>query len=173
MGVASFPVISGAQVLAGGDSTAKHEPGTIMGYRSATDQWCLAEYVQADNAGWDKGDVTVVNLATLKQYSVRAASVADEGAPMAGIALATCASQKFSWIAIQGYVETVALSHTAASGEYLMISGSTGEQLTPNKASVFNAGTHGSSSMFVVVAVAKTAIATGTGSVQICGCWGV
>lgn len=172
MGVTAFPVVSGAQVIAGGDSTAKTDLGAIMAYRSATDQWALVQYVQADNNGWSQGEVTVTNFATLKQYSVKKAATGDEGAPMSGIGLATCASQKFSFIAIGGYVEKADLSLTAASGEYIKISGSTAGKLTVENASVFNAGTQGNASMFVVVAIARTAFATGVGSISIRGIWG-
>jgi len=172
VGITAFPVISGAQVVAGGDSSAKHEPGTIMAYRSATDQWAWAEYVQLDNSGISQGEAAVWNFATLKQYSVKKAATTDEGAPMVGLALATIASQKFGFVAIGGYVEKADLSHTAASGEYLCISGSTAGKITPNKASAFNLATQGNASQFMVVAIARTAISTGVGSVSICGVWG-
>lgn len=172
MGITAFPVVSGAVVVAGGDSTAKHEAGTIMAYRSVTDQWCLAQYLQLDNNGISQGEVGVVNFATLKQYSVKKAATADRGAPMVGIALATIASQKYGFFAIQGYVEKADLSQTVASGEYLMISGSTAGKLTSDAASVFNSGTQGNASAFMIVAVGRTAFATGVGSVSICGLWG-
>lgn len=172
MGMTAFPVVSGAQVVAGGDSSAKHEPGTILAYRSVTDQWALAQYLQMANTGLSQGEVGVVNFATLKQYSVKPAATTDGGAPMAGIALATIASQKFGFLAIQGYVEKADLSHTAASGEYLCLSGSTAAKLTPDRASVVNAGTLNTSAL-VILAIARTAIATGVGSVTICGTWGV
>lgn len=173
MPVTAFPVVSGAvATLAGGDTDAKHVPGTIMAYRSVTDQWAIVEYVQLNNDGISQGEVAVWNFATLKQYSVKKAATGDEGIPMVGIALATIASQKFGFVAIAGYVEKADLSHTAASGEFLTISGSTAGKLSPDLASVFNAGTQGNASAFVVVAIARTAISTGVGSVSICGVWG-
>ena len=173
MAISTFPVVAGAQIVDVGDTTAKMEPGTICAYRSGTDQWAVLQYVQIDATAVKKGAALVQNFATLKQYSVKAAATADAGTPLAGVAMASTGAAKYGWMAIHGWVETVELSHTAASGEYLMISGSTAAMLTPDKASVFNAGTHGSSSMFMVVAVARTAIATGTGSITINHWWGV
>ena len=173
MAITTFPVISGAQIVDAGDTDAKMEPGTVVTYRSG-DQWSVLQYVKnAQAAAIKKGAPMVTDFATLKQYIVRAAGTADAGTPLGGIAMASLGASKYGFIAIHGWVETAELSHTAASGEYLMISGSTAAMLTPDKASVFNAGTHGSSSMFMVVAVARTAIATGTGSITINHWWGV
>lgn len=174
MGITAFPVVSGASVNVGsnGDSTSKHEPGTILAMRSATDQWSLVEYVQLDNNGCAQGDALVKNFATLKSYSVMKGATSDGGAPIRGIALATIASQRFGFAAIGGYVEKITVSHTTASGEYLRLSGSTAGQLTPDMASVFNAGTQGSSSMFLVVAVSHGIIATSAmGSGTLIGVW--
>ena len=175
VGVTAFPIVSGAQVTAGGDTTAKHEPGTIMAYRSATDQWALVEYVQAGNNIISRYLAAVTNLATLKQYSVDLAGTGDRGgANFRGIALATIASQKFGFVAIGGYVEFAFVSETTASGEYLTMSGSTAGQLTPDRASVFNNGTQGNASAFVVVAYSKAAYATtatAAGSIQLIGVW--
>lgn len=178
MGVTSFPVVSGAQVVAGGDATAKMELGTIIAMRTVTDQWSLVEYVQLDNNGVSNGEVLVTNFATLKQYSVAKAAVGDFGVPgvFRGIAAATIASQKFGFMYIGGYVEKADVSHTAASTEGLTISGSTAGKLTPDKASSYWGATVGLSSTTGtapwIFAIAKTAIATGLGSVQICGIWG-
>lgn len=175
MGVASFPVVSGSQVVGGGDSTAKMEPGTIMAYRSATDQWSLVEYVQAGNNVINRYRACVTNHATLKQYSVELAAAADRGgANFRGIALATIASQKYGFVVIGGYVENAAISEGVASAEYLTMSGSTAGELTPDRASVFNAGTHGNASAFVVIGLAKSAVATTsatTASIQLIGVW--
>lgn len=173
MGVTAFPVVSGAQVVGGGDASAKHEPGTIMAYRSATDQWSLVEYVQAGNNVINRYLGCVTNLATLKQYSVELAATGDRGgANFRGIALATIASQRFGFVAIGGYVENALVSQTTASGEYLCMGGSTAGQLTPNRASVFNAGTQGNVSAFVVLAMAKGIYASGAaGSIQLIGVW--
>lgn len=175
MGLTTFPVVAGAQfAVSMGDSSAKHEPGTILAVRTQTDQWSLVQYVQNGNTVLNQGEVAMINYATLKQYNITPAAAADQGAPlMGGIAAATIGSLRFGYIYIKGYVEKADLSHTAASGEYLQISGSTAAKLTPNGASVFNAGTFGSSSAFTVVAVARTAIATGIGSITLVGCWGV
>lgn len=169
-GTYPFPLFSNTQVEAT-SSGAVFEPGMIVAVRNGTN-WSLARYVVMDNTGCSQGDALVNNFATLAQHNVKAAAVGDEGAPIAGIACATLGSLKYGWAYIYGYVEKADLSHTAASGEYLMVGASTAGKLTPNKASVFNAGTFGSSSAFVVVAVARTAIATGVGSISLCGMWG-
>lgn len=169
----TFPVVGGTGVHAvgvGGDTDAKHPPGTIQVLRTG-DQFTVAQYLQLDNNGISQGEVAVVNFATLKQYSCKKAATSDSGAPMVGIALATVSSQKFGWFAIGGYCEKADLSHTAASGEYLRISGSTAGKLTPDIASVFNGATVNTSG-YLIVAVSKAALATGVGSVAICGMWG-
>lgn len=171
MGVTAFPVVSGAQVTAN-DSTAKMEPGTVMAVRTQTDQWSVVEYVQLDNNGVSQGEVLINNFATLKQYSVAKAATGDVGAPIRGIAAATIASQYFGFMYIGGYVEKADLSQTAASGEYLQVGGSVAGKLTSDKASAFNSGTQGNVSAFVVVAQARTAIATGIGSISLMGMWG-
>lgn len=176
MGINSFPIVSGAQVTPGGDTTAKHEPGTVLAYRSGTDQWSLVQYVQAGNNVIGRYLACVTNHATLKQYSVRLPATADGGAPIRGIALATIASQCFGYVAIAGYVEYAYQSFTAASGEYLQLSASTAGQLSAYRAStyfqVIQSGHLGTTP--VVVAVAKGAMATTAtvaGSVQLIGIW--
>lgn len=174
MALTTFPIVAGAQIVTGGDTDAKHEPGTICAYRANTDHWALVQYIHNGNTVASQGEALVCNFATLKQYNVTPAAVTDGGAPLGGIAMATIGSLKYGWMAIHGWVEKADLSHTAASGEYLMISGSTAAKLTPNVASVFNAATLGSTaSAFVVVGVARTAIATGVGSITLLGVWGV
>lgn len=172
---ASFGVISGRSVSETWDPTdtqgQRHELGTILASKNG-DQWSLVQCVQLDNSGCSQGEALVMNLATLKQYSVSKAATTDEGAPPAGIAAATIASQRCGWMYIAGYVEKADLSHTAASGEYLTISGSTAGKLSPDAASCFNLGTQGNASAFVVCGRARTAIATGVGSISICGVWG-
>lgn len=177
MGLTTFGVVSPGTITDTWDPTstvtgARGEPGQIFVHKDTSGNFSLVEIVQLDNNGCSQGEVLVTNFATLKSYSVAKAATADEGAPMRGIAAATIASQKVGYMYIGGYVEKADLSHTAASGEYLMISGSTAGKLTPNKASVFNAGTQGNASQFQVVAVARTAIGTGVGSVSILGVWG-
>ena len=175
MGITTFPIVSGAQVVAGGDSTAKQDLGTMMAYRSATDQWALVQYVQAGNNAINRYLAAVTNHATLKQYSVELAATGDRGgANFRGIALATIASQKFGFLAIAGYVENALLSATTASAEYLCLSGSTAGQLTSNRASAFNNGTQGNVSAFMVVAISKGAPASNNvaASIQLIGFWG-
>lgn len=167
-----LPVLDSSQVaFSGGDTAAVFEPGIIVAVRNGSN-WALAEYVQNGNTVISQGEVCMNNYATLAQFRVTPGVAGDEGCPIRGIAAGTIGSLKFGWMFIQGYVEKADLSHTAASGEYLMVSGSTAAKLTPNKASVFNAGTFGSSSAFCVVAVARTAIATGVGSISLMGMWG-
>lgn len=173
MALTTFGVVAGAQIVSMGDTDAKHEPGTIMAYRAGTDQWALVQYVHNGNTVLNQGEAAVCNFATLKQYNITPAATSDEGAPLGGIAMATIGSLKYGWMAIHGWVEKIDFSHTIASGEYFIISGSTAAKLSPHRASVFNAGTHGSSSAFQVVGVARTAIATGVGSGTILGVWGV
>lgn len=173
MALTTFPIVAGSQVVSMGDASAKHEPGTICAFRSGTDQWCVAQYVQNGNTVINQGEAAVPNYATLKQYNVTQSATADDGAPIGGIALATIGSLRFGWMAIHGWVEKIDFSKTIASGEYFKVSGSTAGKLSPVKASVFNAGTQGSSSMFMVVGAARTAIATGIGSGMLLGFWGV
>lgn len=174
MAISTFGVVSGAQIVSMGDATAKHEPGTVLAYRAGTDQWAIIQYVQNGNTVINQGEAAIPNYATLKQYNVTQAGTADGGAPLGGIALATIGSLRFGWMAIHGWVEKIDFSHTIASGEYFIISGSTAGKLSPNFASVFNSGTLGTTaSSFQVVGVARTAIATGVGSGMILGWWGV
>lgn len=174
MAMSTFPIVSGAQIVSLGDTSAKHEPGTIMAYRNpTTGGWALAQYVVNGNVTLNQGEVAMHNSATLSSGGVLAAVAGDEGAPLGGIAAATIASLKYGWIFIHGYVEKADLSHTAAAGEYLTVSGSTAAKLTPHRASVFNAGTQGSVSAFMVCGVSRAALATGVGSITLLGCWGV
>ena len=171
----TFPVVSGAQI-SGNDTTANHEPGSIHVYRNGN-QFALVEYVQLDNNGVSQGEVLITNFATLKQFSVAKAGTGDAFSPhFRGLAAASIASQRFGFMYIGGYVENADLSHTAASAELLTISASTAGKLTPHNASSFWAATLGVSSALgtapFVFAVAKSAIATGLGSVQILGVWG-
>lgn len=149
-------------------------PGQVVVHRSGTNraQVALAKWVLLDNNGCSQGEVLVRNLASTVESSVAKAATADEGGLPCGVAAATIASNKYGFAIISGYVEKADLSETAASGEYLMISGSTAGKLTPNKGSVYNLGTQGNASQFGVFAVARTAIATGVGSIQILGVWG-
>lgn len=174
MGLTSFPVVGAGTITDTWDPTTnpREELGSIRLYRDSAGNESIVKVVQLDNAGCSQGEALVTNFATLKNYSVSKASTVDMGAPIRGIACATIASQKAGYMYIGGYCEKADLSHTAASGEYLMISGSTAGKLTPNIASCFNLGTLGNSSQIGVVAVARTAIGTGVGSVSILGMWG-
>ncbi len=174
MGIMSFPVVGPGSITDTWDPTtnARGEPGQILLMKNAAGECSVVEIVQLDNAGCSQGEVLVQNFATLKGYSVSKASTTDKGGLMKGIAAATIASQKCGYAIIGGYVEKADLSFTAASGEYLKISGSTAGKLSAHTASCFNSGTQGNATAFVVVAIARTAISTGVGSVQILGLWG-
>lgn len=173
-----FPVLRGTQVETTGTAPV-FEPGTIFAVRNATTGfWSLAKYVQLGTQGVSQGEVCVTNYATLSNDSVRQSVAATDGrAPhLRGIAAATIATNSYGFMYIGGYVEKADLSHTAASGELLCISGSTAGKLTPDGASSFWAATVGVSSALgsapFAFAVARTAIATGVGSVSILGVWG-
>lgn len=165
-----FPVLKNSQIEQA-DSAALYEPGMIIVVKNG-DNWSLASYVELSNDGCSQGEALVANYATLGSFRVAKAGTGDRGIPMKGVAAATIASQKFGWMYIQGYVEKADLSETPASGEFLMISGSTAGKLTPNAASVFQSGTQGNASAFVVVARANAAFATGVGSISLVGVWG-
>lgn len=173
---ANFGIVSHGALTDTWDPTTldgnRAEPGNIFACRTSTDQWSLVQAVQLDNNGCSQGEVLIRNFATLKQYSVSKSTTTMQGAPMVGIACATIASQRCGWMYIGGYVEKADLSFTAASGEFLQISGSTAGKLTAKTASTFNTATNGNSSQIMVIAQARTAIATGIGSVSIVGVWG-
>lgn len=173
---ANFGIVSHGALTDTWDPTAtdgnRAEPGSIFACRTQTDQWSLVQVVQLDNNGCSQGEALIRNFATMKQYSVSKSTTTSQGQPMVGLAAATIASQKCGYAYIGGYVEKADLSFTAASGEFLQISGSTAGKLTAKTASVFNTVTNGNSSQFMVVAQARTAIATGIGSVSIVGVWG-
>jgi hypothetical protein len=174
MGLMSFSVVGPGSITDTWDPTtnARGEPGQILFMKNSSGEVSIVEIVQLDNAGCSQGEALVQNHATLKGYSVRVSATTDEGAPMKGVAAATIASQKCGYMIIGGYVEKMDLSHTAASGEYICISGSTAAKFTVNKASCFNLGTLGNASQVIPVAVARGAFATGVGSAQILGIWG-
>lgn len=155
-----FPVLRGAQVEAN-NSAQVFEPGTIFAVRnSTTGFWSLAKYVQV-TGGCSQGEVLVTNFATLSNDSVEKASTDDMySRPFRGIAAATVTDEYFGFMYIGGYVEKADVSMTTASADFLSISGSTAGKLTPLQASPH------------VFAVARTAIATGVGSVSLIGLWG-
>ena len=170
----SFPVVGPGSLTDTWDPTTnpRGELGQILFHKNSAGEWSIVEIVQLDNNGCSQGEALVQNHATLKGYSVRPSATTDEGAPMKGVAAATIASQKAGYAIIGGYCEKMDFSHTAASGEYICIGGSTAAKFTPNKASCFNLGTLGNASQVIPVAVARAAIATGVGSAQILGIWG-
>lgn len=174
MGLTSFGVVAAGSITETWDPTTnpREELGTVRLHRDSAGNESIVKVVQLDNNGCSQGEALVTNFATLKNYSVSKASTVDQGAPIRGIACATIASQRAGWAYIGGYAEKADLSHTAASGEYLCISGSTAGKLTPDRASCFNLGTQGNVSAVMVVAIARTAIGTGVGSVSILGVWG-
>lgn len=174
MGLTTFGVVSPGSLTDTWDPTtnARGEPGQIFVSKNSAGEFSLVEIVQLDNNGCAAGEALVQNFATLKGYSVKTAATTDEGAPMKGIAAAAIASQKCGYAIIGGYCETAQVSQTCASGEYLIIGASVAGELSNNKASCFNLGTQGNASQFQVVAVARSAYGTGTGSIQILGVWG-
>jgi hypothetical protein len=170
----SFPVVGPGSLTDVWDPTTnpRGELGAILFHKNSAGEWSIVEVVQLDNNGCSQGEALVQNHATLKGYSVRLSATTDEGAPMKGVAAATIASQKAGYAIIGGYCEKMDFSHTAASGEYICIGGSTAGKFTPNKASCFNLVTNGNSSQIMIVAVSRAAISTGVGSAQILGIWG-
>jgi hypothetical protein len=174
MGIMSFPVVGPGSITDTWDPTTnpRGELGQILFMKNSAGEVSIVEIVQLDNSGCSQGEALVQNHATLKGYSVRQSATTDEGVPMKGVAAATIASQKAGYMIIGGYCEKMDLSHTAASGEYICIGGSTAAKFTVNKASCFNQGTLGNASQVIPVAVARAAFATGVGSVQILGVWG-
>ena len=168
-----FRVLKGDQITTTSDG-GPFQPGEEVIHKGGSNfaQRAKCQWVRLNNNGCSQGEVLVADLGTTVGYGVAKAATTDEGAPMRGIAAATIASNDYGFMIYAGWCEKADLSHTAASGEYLCISGSTAGKLTPNKASVFNLGTQGNASQLGVVAVARTAIATGVGSVQILSYWG-
>lgn len=157
------------------------QPGEIVIHRSGTGRGnvAMAKWVKVAS-GCSQGEVLVNDDGLTVDSSVRIASTsgaADAFAPnFRGIAGATIASGSFGFMIFHGYVEKADLSRTAASGELLTTSGSVAGKLTTQKASSFWGATLGLSSALgtapFVFAIARTAIATGVGSVNIIGTWG-
>lgn len=150
------------------------QPGQVVLHRSGTGraQSALAKWVKVASA-CSQGEALVTDFGATSESSVAKAATTDMGAPIRGIAAASCASGSFIFAVIQGYCENAESSQTCASGEYLMISGSTAGKLTNDQASTFNTiqGTL-AGSLKMIVAVARAAFATGLGSVNIVGMWG-
>jgi hypothetical protein len=150
------------------------QPGQIVLHRSGTGraQSALAKWVKVPSA-CSQGEALVADLSATSESTVAKAATTDSGAPIKGIAAASCASGSFIFAVIQGYCENADSSQTCASGEYLMVSASTAGKLSNDIASTFNTiqGTV-AGSLKMVVAVARGAFATGVGSVNIVGMWG-
>lgn len=139
---------------------ATYQPGTIFVHRNGNNLG-LVQYIQLDNNGCSQGESLVTNYATLVSYSMAKASTDDQHSrSLRGIACATIASQYFGFMHIGGYAEKADISMTVASGDFLSLSGSTAGKLTGLQASPHAA------------AIARTAIATGVGSVTMIGVWG-
>lgn len=157
--IGGFPVLRDTQVSTT-SAAAVYQPGDVFVHYNGA-EWALVKYVQLDNDGCSQGEVLVTNYATLKSYSVEKSPTDDVySRTFRGIAAATIASQYFGFMYIAGYVEKADISMTVASGDFLSISGSTAGKLTGLQASPH------------VFAVARTAIATGVGSVSLIGMWG-
>lgn len=153
--------------------------GQIFYWRGGTDRKnsALVKWVKLDNAGCSQGEVLIADDGQTTSAGFKKASTTDAFSPsFGGLAAATIASNTHGFMIIGGYCEKADLSFTAASGELLTISGSTAGKLTSKKASSFWGATLGVSSALgsapFVYAIARTAIATGIGSVQIVGIWG-
>ena len=154
-----FPELIGTQALTV-STAAVYQPGSIFVHRNGNNRGLL-QYVQLDNNGCSQGESLVTNFATLVSWSVAKASTDDMySRPFRGIACATIASQYFGFMHIGGYAEKADISMTVASGDFLSLSGSTAGKLTGLQASPH------------AVAVARTAIATGVGSISLIGIWG-
>ena len=129
-----FPILYDTQVTGQDDVAAAYQPGALFIHRSGTGNtnMSLVQYVQLDNNGCSQGDALVQNYATLKNYSVKVSATTDQLTPvLRGIAAATIASQYFGFMIMSGYVEKANLSKTCASGDLLVISGSTAGYLSP------------------------------------------
>lgn len=168
-----YPVLYDSQIF-GTSTGAVYQPGSVFVHRTGTSRrhWAMVKYVRLNNSGCSQGQSLVSDFATLSTTVLAAAAVTDGFTVPRGVAAATIASNSYGFMVIGGYCGTAELTHTAGSGEYLTVSGSTAAGLTPNGASIYNAGTQGNASMFQPFAVAREAIATGLGSIQILGVWG-
>lgn len=157
--VDGYPTLRGSQASAN-ESAPVFTPGAIFVHYNGT-EWALVKYIQMDNSGCSQGEVLITNLATLTSYSMSKSSTDDMySRPFRGLARATISSQYFGFMVMAGYCERADISMTVASGDFLALSGSTAGKLTGLQASPH------------AIAVARTAIATGVGSVSLIGTWG-
>lgn len=182
MGVLSFPVVAGAQVTKT-DTTALHEPGTIMMVRNGTSvtaiQYGLVKYVRYDVAT-NKGDVLVWSDSSDTER-VEIASTTDgyTSTHFRGIAAATVAASSYGWMYIHAYCPFARFSTVTASGVVGVISGSTAGRIRPVTGGSFNAtwgvGTTSATTMtvtpFISIGAASNSATAGT-AVFIQGIWG-
>jgi len=172
-----FPVLYDTQVETTSTEPV-YQPGAIFTHRSGPGrkQWALVKYIQVSNDGISQGECLFTDDGRTGEWGVKKCTTTEgRQAPFRGLACATIASNNYGFMYIGGYVEKGDLSHTAASGEMLCISGSTAGKLTPDGASsVMNAtlGTSTFATSVFPVAVARTAIGTGVGSCSLIGIWG-
>lgn len=178
MGLSTFGVVSAAGVTSTWDPTstipmATGEPGTIQVYKNSNGEFSIVRVIQMGNTSCTAGQVLMLNHATLKGYSRRVSATTDEGALPCGIAVTAIGSQKCGYEYCGGYA-IADMSEAPASGEYLIVSGSTAGQLTPNRASCFNLGSSTTdASAFMVIGVSRSAgTAACDASIQILGLWG-
>lgn len=178
MGLTTFGVVSAGTVTDTWDPTssvtgARGELGTIQVYKNDSGEFSLVRVIQMGNTSCTAGQVLMQNHATLKGYSRRVSATTDEGALPSGIAVTAIGSQKCGYEYCGGYA-IADISETPASGEYLMVSGSTAGQLTVNKASTYNT-LQGSAtgSLFSVIGVSRSAGTSACdASLQMLGVWG-
>lgn len=157
------------------------QPGEIVIHRMGTGRanLAMAKWVKVPNS-CSQGEVLVSDDGQTVDTNVKICPTTGAAGAFSpqfrGIAGASIASGSFGFMIFHGYVEKADLSMTAASGELLTTSGSVAGKLTPSKASSFWGATLGLSSTVgtapFVFAFARTAIATGLGSVNIVGTWG-
>ncbi len=171
-----FPVISGAALVSGGDTDAKAEPGCVQMYRYSDGQYCMAQYVRNGNVtAINAGICCMPNNATLMQYGVRAALTTDGRQPIAGIALATIASQKYGWIAIRGYVGSAYTVNVGTAFCPLFLSTVTAGYLGDIPSAVYytaGVATDTGGTLAAPIALARDT-AAGLASISLIGCWGV
>lgn len=173
MGLTTFGVVSAAGVTSTWDPAstipmATGEPGTIQVYKNSSGEISIVRVIQMGNTSCTAGQVLMQNHATLKGYSRRVSATTDMGTIPSGISVTAIASHKCGYEYCGGYA-IADISEAPASGEYLMISGSTAGQLTANLASVFAGG----ATLWWIGAISRSAgTAACDASIQILGLWG-
>lgn len=172
MGLTTFGVVSSGTVTDTWDpvTNPRGEPGTMQVYKNDSGEISLVRVIQMGNTSCTAGQVLMQNHATLKGYSRRVSATGDEGGIPSGISVTAIGSQKCGYEYCGGYA-IADISETPASGEYLMISGSTAGQLTVNKASVFTAGAL--ATLYWICGLSRSAGTSACdASIQIMGVWG-